>query len=177
MPAKVFRIESIDPGGECDVEFSCRKCGTKSRLKVGFWFGREMRCPSCGLTNFIDPFQKALHREEAFSAALPDNMPVALWGAGGIYYKLMQKYGLLASEKFLLVDANPSQQGLTICGKEIHHPDIIFQKNIKTVVISALSRKDDIRAALRSKYPSVEHVLIPAHEVTDEGIIPVLKAM
>jgi len=175
VPAGPFQIESIQPNGECDIEFACRKCGGQSRLKVEFWFGIEVRCPYCGLTNFIDPFQNAFHRQDAFSAFLPLDQAIALWGAGGIYYKLIKKYSLLASQRFLLVDANPSQRGLTVCGKEIHSPDVIMRKNIKTVVITALSRKKEIHATIQGNYPSVEHVLIPVFDVTKDGIIPVLR--
>ncbi len=175
VPAGSFRIESIQPRGECDIEFACRKCGVQSKIKVSFWFGGETQCPSCGLANFIDPFQNALHRQDAFLDGLPDDSVIALWGAGGIYYKLIQKYKTLSTERFLLVDANSSQQGLTVCGKQIHSPDIILQNNIKTVVITALSRKDDIHAALQEDYPCVEHVLIPAFNITTDGIIPILR--
>jgi radical SAM superfamily enzyme YgiQ (UPF0313 family) len=175
VPAKSIRIESIEPTGECDVEFACRKCGSLSKLKVWFWFGRETRCPSCGLTNFIDPFQQALHRQDAFFSQLPADPVIALWGAGGIYYKIIQKYGMLTSQRFVLLDANVAQHGLTVCGKEIHSPDIISQKNIKTVVVTALSRVDGISATLHSEYPSVSHVLIPAFDITEEGVVPVLK--
>ena len=40
----------------------------RAKSEVPFWFGMEMQCPSCGLMNFIDPFQNALHRHDAFSA-------------------------------------------------------------------------------------------------------------
>jgi hypothetical protein len=175
VPAKSFQIESIEPNGECDIEFACRKCGTQNKIEVGFWFGRETRCTSCNLTNFIDPFQNAAHRQDAFLAHLPAEPIIALWGAGGIYYKLMQKYSMLASERFVLIDVNPSQQGLTVCGKKIHSPDIITHQNIKCVVLTALSRKEEIRAALLVNYPSVEHILIPSFDVIREEIVPALK--
>lgn len=177
VPAGPFRIESIQPNGECDIEFACRKCGVQSKIKVSFWFGAETQCPSCSLTNFIDPFQNALHRQDAFSKLLPADPIIALWGAGGIYYKLIQKYSLLGSQRFLPVDASPSQQGLTIRGKEIQPPDVILQRDIKTVVITALSRKDEIYATLKRNYPSVERVLIPAFDVTEDGIVPILRQM
>lgn len=177
VPAGSFQIESVQPNGECDIEFACRKCGVQSKIKISFWFGGETQCPSCGLVNFIDPFQNAFHRQDAFSALLPADPAIGLWGAGGIYYKLIQKYEALTSERFLLVDANPSQQGMTVCGKKIYSPDVILQNDIKAVVITALSRKDDIHATLRGKYPSVEQILIPAFDITKDGIVPILRPM
>jgi predicted RNA-binding Zn-ribbon protein involved in translation (DUF1610 family) len=177
VSAGSFQIESIQPKGECDIEFACLKCGVQGKVKVAFWFGSKVQCPSCGFKNFIDPFQNAFHRQDTFSAHLPADPVIALWGAGGIFYKLIKKYPLLASQRFLLVDANPSLYGLTVCGKTIHSPDAILQNNIKTVTITALSRKDEINAILRRNYPSVERVLIPVFDVTEEGIVPILKQM
>jgi hypothetical protein len=74
-----------------------------------------------------------------------------------------------------LVDANPFQHGLTICGKRIQAPDVILQNKSKVVVITALSRKDEIHASLRASYPCVEHVLIPGFEVNRDGIVPILR--
>jgi len=177
VSAGSFQIESIQPNGECDIEFACRKCGVQGKVKVAFWFGTAVQCPSCGFKNFIDPFQNAFHRQDAFSAHLPSDRVIALWGAGGIYYKLIKKYNLLAAQRFILVDANPSLQGLTVCGKTIHSPDIVLQNNINTVAITALSRKDEIHATLRRNYPCVEHVLIPAFDITKDGIVPILRVI
>lgn len=175
VPAKSFKITSIKPDSECDIEFICRKCGARTSANVMFWFGKELSCPSCGLTNFIDPFQNALHLENSFSEQLPANQDIILWGAGGIYYKLIKKYSLLASQRFILVDADQSLRRLTICGKEIHSPDVILEKNIRTVVITALSRKEDIRAAVMADYPCVERILIPMFDLTEDGIVPVIR--
>jgi len=75
----------------------------------------------------------------------------------------------------LLVDGNTELQGLTICKKAILSPDIILQNNIKSVVIMALSHKDQIYDTLRTKYPSVENILIPMFDITTQGIVPVLR--
>lgn len=174
VPAGSVRIKDINPDGECGIEFACRKCKHPGEDRVSFWFGRDIRCPSCGLTNFIDPFQNALHIADAFLCRLPEEPKIALWGAGGIYYKLMQKYDVLSTERFILVDGNKNQQGMTICKKEIHAPEVIQQENIITVIITALSRKHEIHAALREKCPSVKQVLIPAFEVTSDGVVPTL---
>ena len=100
-----------------------------------------------------------------------------LWGAGGIYYKLIHQYEGLASDNFLLVDVNEELQGLSICKKEVLSPSVMMDKNIETVVITALSRKDDIYVTLRSNYPSVKNILIPDIDITNNGIIPVLRTI
>ena len=177
VPAGSVRIETISPDGDCAIEFTCRKCAHLSKGDVSFWFGREIRCPTCGLTNFIDPFQAATHLTESFAARVPEEPMIALWGAGGIYYKLMQKYEALCAPRFVLVDGNKTQQGLTICKKEVHAPEVIVQKNIETVIIIALSHKNAIHAAIRDNYASVKQVLIPAFDLTPEGVVPILTHM
>ena len=177
LPAGSFLIESVDAEGECEIEFVCRKCGFLSKVIVAFWFGGRTRCPSCGMDNFIDPFQNASHREDVFFASLHNDPVIALWGAGGIYNKIIKKYPLFVSQRFLLVDGNPSLRGLTLCGKEIHPPDAILKNNIKTVIITAMSRKDEINATLQNDFPLVEHVLIPAIDIAGNGIVPVLRKM
>ncbi len=174
VPTETFEIKEIKQNGECDIEFTCRKCGTKSHSDVWFWFGENIRCPACGLINFVDPFQKALHLEDAFFASLPDGQDIALWGAGGIFYKLAQKYNALSSKRFLLIDGNQSIQGLSICNKEVFTPEVISHQNIKNVVITALSCKDDIFTNLRKQYPSVERIFIPTIEITADGVVPAL---
>jgi radical SAM superfamily enzyme YgiQ (UPF0313 family) len=177
VPNGSFQILKIQSNGECKLEYSCRKCGVQKSITLSFWHSRDLICESCGTVNHVDPFEKALHLAEPFAAQLPTNETVVLWGAGGIYFKLMQKYDFLSSKRFLLVDANKSQQGLSICKKEILSPDVISKNNIKTVVVTALSRKEEIYATLRSSYPSVDHILIPAFDTTKEGIMPVLKPL
>jgi len=142
---------------------------------VPFWFGSEVPCSCCGLTNFIDPFEDAVIDQDAFSATVPTGIVVAMWGAGGIYYKLMQKYSALAAKHSVLVDADPTQQGLSIRGKMIHVPDIISRQGITSVVITALSRKKEIRADLCSAFPLVEHVLVPDFDLISGAVVPVLR--
>ena len=175
VPAGSFKIENIQLNGECEIEFVCRKCGCHTQDKVFFWFGKEIYCSSCGLINFVDPFQNALHLQNAFVENLPTNEAIALWGAGGIFYKLAHKYNLLSSERFQLVDANHLQQSLTICSKVVYSPDAILRSNIKTVIITALSRKDEICATIRKQYPLVNRILVPAFDITPDGIVPILQ--
>lgn len=175
VPAGSFEIRDIKPDGASDIEIVCRKCGGRSQSEVSFWFGREISCQHCGLINFVDPFQNALHAQDTFVASIPADEKVVLWGAGGIYYKLAHKYSVLSMDRFLLVDANTLQQGLSICSKEIFPPDVIAQDSIKTVVVMALSRKNEIYAEIRRMYPSVQNILIPAFNITKEGIVPVLQ--
>ena len=172
VPAESVQIKDIDDSGNCNVIYKCRKCGTAHTIKAWFWFTETHHCSSCGIKNEVDPFRAALYQQEELCRDLSTDQPIALWGAGGVYYKLMQQYCELADDRFLLVDANSEQHGLKICGKTVNPPDVIADKGIKTVIIMALSRKDEIHAALHARYPSVENILIPAFEKTGNALVP-----
>lgn len=173
--AKSIRIEEIRQNGECTVEASCRKCGTRFKLPMFFWFKEARPCPNCSLINEVDPFTIAVHSPEAFFENLPAGEKIALWGAGGIYYKLVNTYAGLSRQDFILVDADPCKQGLRICNKIVQPPEAISGKNIRTVLITALSRKDDIYDTICERYHSVERVYCPDIEITHEGVVPVLR--
>ncbi len=173
--AKSIHIIDIQQDGGCKIEVTCRKCNTKSECSVFFWFKLAHSCPTCSLINEVDPFTVALHLPDVFFNGLPVNGKIALWGAGGIYYKLIQQYSGLSSDRFVLVDANAERHGLNICKKTVQSPDIIAHNGTRTVIVTALSRKDEIYETLRSSCPSVDTVLIPSIEITSNGIVPVLE--
>ena len=177
VPAESFKITDIKLNGECAIDFVCRKCRCKSKAKVPFWFGKEVHCPTCGMINFVDPFQEALHQQDAFMTRAPKDSTIAMWGAGGIYYKLINTYNTLSSENYILVDGSISKQGLKICHKIIHAPEIIKKNKIKSVIIMALSQKNEICDIVRSQYPFVENVYFPDIEKTGDGIVPVLTQL
>jgi radical SAM superfamily enzyme YgiQ (UPF0313 family) len=175
MPAESLQVVQIEPNGDCKLEYVCHRCGTVNSADVWFWFTKTCNCSSCGVKNEVDAFRAAHYREDAFLSELPADTAVALRGAGGIYYKLVNQYPSLASERFLLIDANPEIQGLSIRRKPVHPPDIITRNSIKVVIVTALSRKDDIGTTLCSSYPSVKTILIPSFKNTVDGIVPVLQ--
>jgi len=175
VPAESLQITEMEENGNCRVEYVCRKCGTRGQVTSKFWFTETCYCSSCGVKNEVDNFLGACRPQETFFTNLPDDSSIALWGAGGIFYKLIRQYSALASEGFLLVDANTEQHGLSICRKIVYSPDVITRESIRTVIITALSRKNDIIKDLRSNYPSVEAVFIPSFEITSNGVVPILR--
>jgi len=175
VPFAPFNIDELQQNGECKLDLFCRRCGFQQHITLNFWYTVDSVCPLCGTVNHIDPFEKAHHLSDIFFANLSTDELVVLWGAGGIYYKLMQKYPMFNDDRFLLVDGSQDQQGLRICGKLIYDPSIITRDEIRTVVITALSRKDDIYENLTTCYPSVKHILAPDFDITSDGVVPVLK--
>ena len=169
------RMREIRPDGTCTIEFECRKCGAIHSTELFFWFKSEYVCVNCGLINEVDPFETAVHRPELFCSRLPDSSNIAIWGAGGIYYKIARKYNLLSPDQFVLIDSDERLHGLSICNKRIYPPDEIATSHIDTVILTALSRKDEIYSAICSKYPSVTNVFTPAFDLEREGVVPNLQ--
>jgi anaerobic magnesium-protoporphyrin IX monomethyl ester cyclase len=177
VPAGPFQVLEVTSEGVCKVEFDCRKCKRRETLEMPFWFSEIPVCPSCGTVNHLDPFERAAHLQEPFFDELSKVGTVALWGAGGIYYKLIKHYPQLSSDRYILLDGNTSLHGLRICDKEVHPTALLGQQEIRTVIITALSRKEDIHRMIRNSYPSVQDVLVPDFEIRSEGIVPKLRVL
>ncbi len=175
VPAESLQIMEMQEDGNCSIEYICRKCGTRNLTGAWFWFTETCHCSSCGSKNEVDAFQGASCRQDAFLADLPADSAIAMWGAGGNYYKLINRYSGLAGKRFLLVDSNAELHGLKICKKIVHPPDVIARNGIRTVIIMALSRKNEIRETLHNSYPLVENILIPSFTITGDGIVPILQ--
>lgn len=106
VPAESLQIMEMQENGNCKIEYVCRKCGTRNFTNARFWYTETCHCSSCGIKNEVDAFEVASCDQDAFFANLPADSTVALWGAGGIYYKLIHQYSGLAAERFPLLDVN-----------------------------------------------------------------------
>jgi len=177
VPAKTVHIEDISENGCCRLDFSCRRCDSKNFTQSLFWHTETCKCTHCGAKNEVDTIRGAFWDQEVFFSNLPTNSSIGLWGAGGIYYKLIHNLNELKSDRFILIDANTEWKGLSICNKIINSPQTLDNDNMQTVIITALSRKDEIYANIRSNYPSVKQILIPAFDITPKGIVPVLRTI
>lgn len=173
-PATSIRLLDVHPSGECTIEYICRKCQIPNIIKGWFYFTSKCQCPRCGINNEVDPFLGALYEADLFYSRLPKDNKIALWGAGGVFYKLMSRYEYLSSDRFILVDANTELNGLVLCNKIVNSPISLEKERIETVIITALSRKDEICRILREDYPSVKHILIPSLQLRGKRAIPIL---
>lgn len=175
--AKEIRINEIQQDGNCKLEAVCRKCGARTSHEMFFWFKNAYPCPTCSLNNEVDPFTVASHCQDRFYKNIPADEMIVMWGAGGIYYKLINEYSILRSDNFILVDGNPARKGLRICNKVIESPDVMAERKVTTVLIAALSRKDEIIAHIKGHCPTVTSILIPSIELDGTCIIPVVQQL
>lgn len=177
VPAATVRLLDLRDDGICDVAFACRKCGDEARTTARFWYTNTCVCTRCRVKNEVDTFRSATCDERVLLRSIPDDSTVALWGAGGIYFKLVAAFPSLAGDRFVLVDGSTDLQGLRICGKTVHAPDAIVTRGIRLVIVTALSRKDAIVDTLRRRYPSVDVALIPSFQRDGERILAALDAV
>jgi hypothetical protein len=175
IPAASVHLMDVQQNGDCRAEFTCRRCGEKTEIDQFFWYKVMYGCKTCGTQNEVDTFECATHRQDEFFANTPSGQSVALWGAGGVFYKLAREYPRLTTQDFVLLDANKAHQGFNMRGMEIHTPSVIAERKINTVIITALSRIDSIIATIQSDFSEVRTVLTPALRIGGTEVVPVLK--
>lgn len=172
---KIFSVKHVDLHGNCIIDMICNKCGTQISLPTNVLHWKRMICPQCKQRHYVDPFEKLSHSQETMGQYFKNDESVALWGAGEICIKLLDKYLAFQKDNYKIVDISPSRQGYSVCGKKIFSPEIINKEKIKTIIIAVVARKDEILSQLDKQYPSVTKVYLPDFEKTDERISFVLK--
>jgi len=149
-------------GVDTAVIFYCNKCGTEIRFVSDSFHVKRILCPTCNQRHYVDPFRGSLvDAGSPLTARLHFGgyEKVALWGAGELCMKMIEYMGFHASS-FVIVDSSKSRQGCTLCGKEIHDPEIIRRDGISTVIVTVLPRREEILESLRD-YGSVGRVYVP----------------
>lgn len=175
--AKAIDIREIDDHGVCSVDVKCRRCNHGFTHTLPFWFKVAVNCPNCNLNNEIEPISAADVSISRFTRNLPTAGEVVIWGAGGIYYKLSELFPFFNNSRFSLVDSDRKKQGLSLCGHTVEDPRIILAKSIEVVLVTAVSRIQDIYSEIIANYPSVKAILVPSHEYTQGRVIPTLESI
>lgn len=176
MPTGSEKLISIDKHGNCNVEWTCRHCEKKHQTDVFFWFTKSTYCTECHTNNEIIAFKQFANNQDYFIKNLPED-DIVLWGSGGIFYEFSQLYDCFTDSKFILVDGNKSLHGRMRCKKMINSLDIINNHNIKSVVILALSHKDNIVEIIKRDYPNVKNIFVPDFDIISDEPIPVIKRL
>jgi radical SAM superfamily enzyme YgiQ (UPF0313 family) len=156
-----FSITSLEPNGNGKVEMACNKCGFAHSFTTNLLHIKRMLCPNCRQRHYVDPFERISHSEQAMQNYFEHDDRVALWGAGEICIKLLDKYPFFKDDKFIVVDISKSRQGYSLCGKKIFSPTMIHERNIRTVIIAVVNRKNEVLDHLNQKYRSIENIYVP----------------
>jgi anaerobic magnesium-protoporphyrin IX monomethyl ester cyclase len=166
-----YSIRSVDKNGQCSVEVICNKCGTLMMCDMNILHIKRIICNRCFQRYYVDPFQKIAHSEDGIKEYFENDDRVAVWGAGEICIKLLDKYTIFHNDKYIIVDMSKSRQGYTVCGKCIAPPDVINEGRIESLIIAVVDRKDEILSELAGGYPSVKRVFIPHIKVINTNIV------
>lgn len=157
----IYNISNTDGTGRCSIDYQCNKCGTEHSIASDMLHIKRTICSNCEQRYYLDPFEKLKHQPNNLFNDLLTDTHVALWGAGEICIKLLDKYDELKNDKFKVVDISKSRQGYTVCDKYIHSPEIIDSLSIGTVIICVVQRMNEVLASLKSGFPSVTRIYVP----------------
>lgn len=161
VPAKSVNIVDVNSESICEVKWLCRQCNKEHTQKNVHFLQAPIITCSCGIQNTIEPFRDVSHNNVELKSALPENEVIAFWGVGSQFYRMSRFYEGFDSDRFIQIDADEHHQKMTRLGKKIYSPEIINQKEIKTVIITSPIAKDAIIRAIDQSFPSITKVFFP----------------
>ncbi len=175
IPAKSSTIQNVKGNGFCEAKWQCRRCNAVHLLPNVHFLQAPICTCSCGVQNTVELCGNVTVNSIELMAALPDDEVIAFWGVGSQYCRLARFYACFNSNRFVQVDSNKHQQKMTRLGRKIYAPDIIAQKEIKSVIITSPTAKDAILKTIEHEYPSVSNVFFPNLLRRGEKFIPVFQ--
>jgi radical SAM superfamily enzyme YgiQ (UPF0313 family) len=158
---KEFNLTDFHSGQMCKVSMKCNRCQKEQTFNLDVLHISRILCSFCNQRHYVDPFHKLTHSVDMLLKTLPNNGSIALWGSGEMCIKLLDTYSFFKSDKYLVVDISKSRQGYTVCGKFIYPPHAILERNIQSVILTVIHRKDEILAEIGNKYSHVSKLYIP----------------
>jgi anaerobic magnesium-protoporphyrin IX monomethyl ester cyclase len=165
---EIFSVTDIELNGGCKVEMTCNKCGAQTSFTANVLHVKRMLCPQCMQRHYVDPFQKISHSEETMRNYFENDE---------ICIKLLDNYTIFKDNNFTIVDISKSRQGYTVRGKKIFSPEMINEKNIKTIIIAVITRKDEILGQLSTFYPAVTKIYLPDITKIDGRLALILREL
>lgn len=173
-PPKVFELKNVKSSNDCIIEMLCNKCGEQISIRSDALHMKKVSCPECHQRHYVDPYERVITKEKNMASRFSDGQEVAIWGAGEVCIKLLERFEVFRDDRFRVVDISKSRQGYSICNKTILSPEIIEKNKIKKVVIAVVSRKEEIVQDIKELFPSVEYLYTPGIEISSEGVVSVL---
>lgn len=163
-----FSIKRWSVNGLCEVEVRCNRCATVWSCSGDGIHMVMTRCPECRQRYYVDPFEKMEHPPDAFEDCLGTGEPTALWGAGEICIKLLDRYEILHSDSVVVIDVSKSRQRGTVVGKPILPPSIIKERAIRKAIVAVIARKGEVLRELKST-TEIREAWVPDVERTRAG--------
>jgi hypothetical protein len=83
-------------------------------------------------------------------AEFADAPSVALWGAGELCIKMLDRFTVLHEDRYVVVDSSKSRQGHTVRGKAIHAPEHAIANGASAIIVTVVRRKDEVLEQIES---------------------------
>jgi radical SAM superfamily enzyme YgiQ (UPF0313 family) len=139
-----YRLVAVDDDGACTIAARCDWCQCAFDVCTDAFHVTQTRCPRCRRRYYVDPMNFMRHRPQLPADEVDHAAPVALWGAGELCIKMLDRYAGLRDERFIVVDSSKSRQGYTVRGKTIHAPGQAIAQGAHAVVVTVVRRRDEI---------------------------------
>ena len=139
-----YELSQIDPDGTCTIRAQCDRCHASFDVCTDPFHVAQTRCPQCRQRYYVDPMNFLQHDDRLPDAEFADAPVVAVWGAGELCIKMLDRFAALRDDRFVVVDSSKSRQGYTVRGKTIHAPEHAIARGANTVIVTVLRRKDEI---------------------------------
>jgi hypothetical protein len=152
------------------VNMACNKCRKEISFRSDAMHIQKVFCPFCMQRHYVDPFLKIEIPDGSFNI-LSNNTSIALWGAGEICIKLLDRLDKEQFNNVKVIDASKSRQGCTICGKIIQQPDIIHSDNIDSIIVAVITRKHEVIGELMRNYPQIRNIYLPEVSAANNELI------
>jgi hypothetical protein len=139
-----YELSQIDQKGVCTIRAQCHRCHATFEVCTDPFHVAQTHCPQCRQRYYVDPMKFMQHDDGLPGADFADGSSVALWGAGELCIKMLDRFAELHDDRFLVVDGLKSRQGYTVRGKAIHSPEQAIGKGANKVIVTVIRRTDEI---------------------------------
>lgn len=139
-----YRLAAVDDQGTCTIAARCDVCQCAFDVCTDAFHVTQTRCPQCRQRYYVDPMNFMRHHPQLPAGEIDHTTPVALWGAGELCIKMLDRYAGLHDERFIVVDSSKSRQGYTVRGKTIHAPAQAIARGARSVIVTVVRRRDEI---------------------------------
>ncbi len=176
VPAAEIKLIDVDEEGICRAEWICGRC-SKTHIISGQHFLQAPICNcSCGRPNTVELLRTVTCKTDLIMKEIPEDEEIVFWGVGSQYCRIARFHkGCFDSKRFIQADGNQRHQLMTRLGKKIYGPEIIYEKEVKSVVITSPIAKNAICRAIKDNYPSINKVYFPTLINEKNSLVPVFK--
>lgn len=155
LSTNLNKINIVSQCSACSNQFSNENL---SAMALNF-----VQCPECGTGyQFLPPLPKTFENDfDNNITKLFDegNRNLVIWGINSTICDFINMHPLLREENCYLTDYSPSFVGMELVRKTVVSNNIIDEKKIEVVIVSANNNFASIRSIISRNYPSVKYTV------------------